>query len=105
MTVDPQRGDWVLIRARVTRRPTPENVEVELFSATDQFFATVRADLCEITAKPIPDEPAVGSVALLDGDAYQRIENRWYAANSGMVSGWTWTELHEIGDVEVIHHG
>lgn len=106
-STDPQPGDWVLIRAKVLGRPIPEDVEIELFSRTDQFPVRVRVDLCEPTAKSIPDEPDEGSVALLDREAWQLVgDGRWYSAiTTGDEVGRTWAELQALGDVEVIHHG
>lgn len=99
----PQPGDWVSITARVVARPTPENVEVEMFSRTDQYTTLVRRDLCQPAEKPIPDEPANDSVAMVGRDAYQRVGNLWIGIADH--SGLTWPELCRLGDVEVIHHG
>jgi hypothetical protein len=103
--VDPQPGDWVLIRAKVLERPFPETVLVELFSKTDQYPAHVRPDLCvQIVPKPLPEEPGMGSIAVIDGGVYQRlVDDHWYGA--GNEQGRTWVELNEIGDVKVIDHG
>jgi hypothetical protein len=102
--LDPQPGDWVQIRAKVVARPTPENVTIELFSRVDQYTTDVRVSACEVIPKPIPDEPGVNSVVLVESIAYQHLAGRWYEPGWGEASdGHTWASLHELGDVEVIH--
>jgi hypothetical protein len=99
--VDPQPGDWVLIRAKVLERPFPETVLVELWSKTDQYQAHVRPDLCvQIVPKPIPDEPAEGAVVMLNAAAYQRVGGEWFRA--GYSEGYAWEQLHRSGDAAVV---
>ncbi len=101
---NPQPGDWVTITGQVKElHPNDVDLGVDVFSKTDQYTAFVRRDLCAPTAKPIPDEPADDSVALLGRDAYQRVGSQWLAA--GGSSAMSWRELNQRGDVEVIHHG
>jgi hypothetical protein len=103
-SVDPKPGDWVLIRAKVLDRPIPEDVTVELFSKVDQQAIRVRVDLCEVTSKPIPEEPAVGSVALVDDVAFQLNNHGGLWMVAGDDYGLSWAGLHDRGDVVVIHH-
>ena len=103
--VDPQPGDWVLIRAQVIEEhPNGRDVGVELYSKTDQYTAFVRRDLVvEIVPKPIPEEPDRGSVALVGGEAFQLNQGgMWMPAGDDY--SLTWAGLHERGDVVVIHH-
>lgn len=106
-------GDWVTITGRIVEfHPNTIDLGVEVFSKTDQYIAFVRRDLCAPTKKPLPSEPGDGSVALLNGSAYQRLAGgMWYAAGSVATSadgfatlGRSWAELNVMGDVEVIHH-
>ena len=104
-------GDWVTITGRIVElHPNDVDLGVEVFSKTDQYIAFVRRDLCAPTAKPIPDEPGEGSVALLmvtpGPVAYQRLgDGHWYSAGEvGRADGMTWVALQALGDVEVIHH-
>jgi hypothetical protein len=100
-------GDWVTITGRIVEfHPNTVDVGVEVFSKTDQYTAFVRRDLCAPTLKPLREEPGIGSVALLDGEAWQLVdERRWYSATTtGDVEGRTWAQLNALGDVEVIHH-
>ncbi|MGX6605634.1 hypothetical protein ACWKSP_26400 [Micromonosporaceae bacterium Da 78-11] len=103
--LDPQPGDWVLIRAKVLARPFPETVLVELFSKTDQYEAHVRPDLVvEIVPKPIPDEPATGSVALVNDEAFQRqVTGGWIGVGHPRIFSWA-TLAGGSSEVEVIHH-
>lgn len=103
----PTVGDWVAITARIIEiHPNNVDYAVELFSKTDQYKCWVRRDLCQLTDKPIPDQPDEGSVALLDGVAHQRLgDGFWYpAGNVGRDHGISWATLQGLGDVEVIHH-
>ncbi len=101
---DFQPGDWVTITGRIVElHPNDVDLGVEVFSKTDQYTAFVRRDLCAPTSKPIPEEPAEGSVALLNGfTAYQRISGVWSSTNGS--TRVRWATLQELGDVEVIHH-
>jgi hypothetical protein len=95
-------GDWVKITAKVAEvSPNCVDLVVELFSKTDQYLASVRADNCEPTSKPIPPEPAEGSVVLLGGSAWQRVGEWWQQA--GLYEETTWEQLNARGDVVVIH--
>jgi hypothetical protein len=50
-------------------------------------------------------EPDAGSVALVKGEAYQRLGDRlWYRASRRANPGLTWHDLNALGGVEVIHH-
>lgn len=105
---NPQPGDWVTIAGKIVElHPNQVDVGVALFSKTDQYTAFVRRDLCKHTAKPIPDEPDDGSVALVNLVAHQRFgDGHWYSAGEvGRTEGLTWGQLHMLGDVKVIHHG
>ena len=96
-------GDWVTITGRIHElHPNTIDLGVEVFSKTDQYIAFVRRDLCAPTAKPIPEEPAEGSVVLVDGIAYQRDGEWWRRPMEAY--GFSWAELNDIDDVEVIHH-
>jgi len=102
-----QVGNWVTVTARVIElHPNTVDLGVELFSKTDQYRAFVRHDLCAPTTKPIPEEPDEGSVALVGAIAHQRLgDGFWYSAGEvGRSHGISWVSLHELGDVEVIHH-
>jgi hypothetical protein len=100
--IDFRPGDWVTITARITElHPNCVDLGVELFSKTDQYTAFVHYDRCTPTDKPLPEEPGVGSVALLNGRAYQRVSGVWVAANG--TERLHWETLHSRGDVEVIH--
>lgn len=104
MTTTPfEVGDWVTITGRIVEfHPNTVDLGVEVFSKTDQYTAFVRRDLCAPTTKPIPDEPDEGSVALVDGTAYQRGSGWWRKPMEAY--GYDWAELQALGDVEVIHH-
>jgi hypothetical protein len=102
-------GDWVTITGRIVElHPNDIDLGIEVFSKTDQYTAFVRRDLCAPTAKPIPDEPAEGSVALVGhgGTAWQRLgDSHWYSAGAAITGeGMTWAEVNALGNVEVIHH-
>jgi hypothetical protein len=98
-------GDWVTVTGRIVEfHPNSVDLGVEVFSKTDQYTAFVRRDLCAPTAKPIPREPAEGSVALLKGRAYQRVDDAWVAPFGIGVEVLRWQRMNEQGDVEVIHH-
>lgn len=98
-------GDWVTITGRIKEfHPNTVDIGVEVFSKTDQYTAFVRRDLCAPTTAPIPDEPAEGSVALLKGRAYQRVDDAWVSPFGTGVEILRWRRMHEQGDVEVIHH-
>lgn len=101
----PQPGDWVSLTAKVVElHPNHVDLGLELFSKTDQYTTWVRRDLCTPADKPIPDEPAMGTVVMVNGGIYQRlVDDHWYAA--GSEEGRTWADLNRAGDVEVIHHG
>lgn len=104
---NPQPGDWVTITGKIVElHPNQIDLGVEVFSKTDQYTAFVRRDLCAPTAKPIPDEPDEGSVAMVNDVAHQRLgDGHWYSAGEvGRADGLTWAQLHMLGDVEVIHH-
>lgn len=102
---DFQVGDWVTITGRIVElHGNDVDLGVEVFSKTDQYTAFVRRDLCAHAAKPIPEEPAAGSVALVNGLAYQRAAGgaEWWRTPMDNV-GYSWGELQALGDVEVIH--
>lgn len=102
---DPQPGDWVKITGKVVElHPNDVDLGVELFSKTDQYVAFVRRDLCKPTGKPIPDEPSVDSVVLVNGEAFQRCLRGWVGI--GHARSFSWVSLAGgSSNPVVIHHG
>lgn len=98
---DVQPGDWVLTRAKVLElHPNDMDLRLEFFSKTDQWSGWVRRDLCDPSERPIPKEPADGTIVVLDGMAYQRLTDAWY--RPGRPERRTWVELNQEGEPIVI---
>lgn len=103
MTATFEVGGWVTITGQIKNiHHNGIDLGVKLFSKTDQYMAYVRRDLCAPTTKPIPDEPEEGSVALVNGRAWQRVGVTWVSTSG--IERMRWASLQERGDVEVIHH-
>lgn len=101
---DFQPGDWVTITGQIKElHPNDVDLGVEVFSKTDQYTAFVRRDLCAPGLKPIPEQPGIGAVALLNGRAFQRVDSVWVALNG--TERLHWETLQGRGDVLVIHEG